>query len=82
MKKAYLDMIHWKTTQKTLQNQSHLADFFWKLFQVQRKRRGQLQLIVNWEVLNTRFSDGSVGLCNSNQSFAILNSNTGCGKEN
>ena len=28
MKKAYLDMIHWKTTQKTLQNQGHLAYFF------------------------------------------------------
>jgi hypothetical protein len=32
MKKAYLDMIHWKITQKTLQNQSHLADFFGNYF--------------------------------------------------
>jgi hypothetical protein len=62
MKKAYLDMIHWKTTQKNATKSESSGGFFWKLFQVQRKRRGQHQLIVNWEVSNTRFSDGSVGL--------------------
>jgi hypothetical protein len=36
--------------------------FFWKQVPVQRKRRAQHQLIVNWEDSNTRFSDGSVGL--------------------
>ncbi len=46
--------------------------FFWKKLPGQRKRRGQHQLIVNWKVSNTRFSDGSVGLWNSNQSFAIF----------
>ncbi len=36
--------------------------FFWKLFPVQRKRRGQNQLIVNYEDSNTRFSNGGIGL--------------------
>ncbi len=62
MKKAYLDVMCWQTTPKTFENQSHLVDFFWKQSAGQIKRRGQHQLIVNWEVSNTRFSDGSVGL--------------------
>jgi hypothetical protein len=53
MQKAYLDVMCWQTTPKTFESQSHL---------VQRKRRGQHQLIVKWEDSNTRFSDGSIGL--------------------
>jgi hypothetical protein len=57
--KAYLDMIHWQTTQ--IKSES-TGGFFWKLFPVQRERRGQHQLIVNWEDSNIRFSNGSIGL--------------------
>jgi hypothetical protein len=63
MKKAYLDVMCWQTIPKTFENQSHLVDFFGN--NPQGKGRGgrvQHQLIVNWEVSNTRFSDGSVGL--------------------
>jgi hypothetical protein len=65
--KAYLDMIHWQTTQKTLRKSESSGGFFWKLFPVQRERRGQYQLIVNGEDSNIRFSNGSIGLWNSNQ---------------
>jgi hypothetical protein len=36
--------------------------FCWKLFPVQRERRGQHQLIVNLEGSNTRFSNAGAGL--------------------
>ena len=62
MTKAYLDMIHWQTTQKTLIKSESSGGFFWKLFPVQRERRGQHQLIVNGEDSNIRFLNGSIGL--------------------
>jgi hypothetical protein len=58
----YLGMIQWQTTQKSFINSESSGGFFWKLFPVQRERRGQHQLIVNWEDANIRFSNGSIGL--------------------
>ncbi len=55
--------------------------FCWKLFPVQRERRGQHQLIVNLEGSNTRFSNAGAGLWNSNQCSIIFKINTSCWKE-
>jgi hypothetical protein len=62
MKKGLFRYDPLKNYSKNATKSESSGGFFWKLFQVQRKRRGQHQLIVNWEVSNTRFSDGSVGL--------------------
>jgi hypothetical protein len=61
MNKAYLDRYIGKLLKKVNKLESS-GGFFWKLFPVQRKSRGQHQLIVNREDSNTRFSNGSIGL--------------------
>jgi hypothetical protein len=46
-KQVYLRLIHLHTNQKIIIKTESSGGFFWKLFPVQRERRGQHQLIVN-----------------------------------
>ncbi len=57
-KKVYLRLIHLHTNNKIIIKTEPSGGFFWKLFPVQRERRGQHQLIVNQEDSNTKLPNG------------------------
>jgi hypothetical protein len=77
MNKAYLDMIHWQTTQKSKQNQSHLADFL-ETFSSAKKEQGT----ASTDCKSGGFKHKIFKCQHRIVSFVIVKSNTSCRKEN